>query len=72
MGETNENWETKIDKMTHADMARLWRFAPACHPIFDKRNSLFEHFKKRFDKFGGMTTKISKQIGFNDERTFNT
>ena len=54
-----------IDKMSHEDMAQLWREAPAGHPYFDSTLPLYVIFKKRFASFGGMTTKMSKQIGWN-------
>ena len=52
-----------IDGMSHADMARVWRFAPSGHPYFDETLPFYERFKKRFDDLGGMTTEISKLIG---------
>lgn len=59
-----EEWKVKIDQMSHSEMASLWRFAPSGHPIFDNRYPLFNYFQKRFKDFGGMTTEISKQIGW--------
>jgi len=53
----------RIDKMSHVEMARLWRFAPAGEPIFEYDSKAFRHFKERFMSFGGMTPEISKQIG---------
>ena len=53
----------KIARMSHREMASLWRYAPLGHPYFNKQLPFFAVFKKRFDKFGGMTTKISKEIG---------
>ena len=48
-----------IDTMTQEDMARLWRFAPAGHPYFDRRLPLVDYFKARFS---GFTPQISKRI----------
>jgi len=58
------NWKTKIDAMTHEQMAHLYRNAPAGHPVFDRRLPLYKYFKDRFDAFGGMTALISKKIGW--------
>jgi len=59
-----QKWKDKIDKMTRVEMARLWRFAPAGHPIFNKQFPLYEYFKARYDNLGGMSPAISKQIGW--------
>lgn len=59
-----EQWKRTIDTMAHRDMARLWRFAPSGHPIFRNDLPLFEYFKARFQKLGGMTPAISKEIGW--------
>jgi len=53
----------EIEKLTHEEMARLWRFAPAGHPYFIYNGLYYFFFKERFSKFGGMTTEISKKIG---------
>jgi len=53
-----------IDSMSHEDMARMWRFAPPGHPIFNKDLPFFERFEKRFKELGGMTPAISKMIGW--------
>ncbi len=52
-------WESKIDNMTQEDMARLWRFAPAGHPVFDRSLPLYEYFKERFK---GFNSELSKKI----------
>jgi len=55
---------TKIFKMDQITMARLLRFAQLGHPVFDKRNyPLHEIFQLQFEKLGGMTPDISKEIG---------
>ena len=59
-----ERYINQINNMSHKDMCLLWRFAPEGHPIFDRQFPLYEIFKKRFDKFGGFTAEISKEIGF--------
>jgi len=55
------NWKKRIDNMTQEDMARLWRFAPAGHVVFDSQLPLYDYFKARFK---GFTPEISKQIGW--------
>ncbi len=55
-----------INKLSHMEMARLWRFAPSGHIYFDKTYSLFEHFEKRFRSLGFFTPAISKAIGWDN------
>ena len=57
-------WEMKIHNMSQKEMARLQRFAPAGHPVFNTTLPLWEIFDKRFRKLGGMTPQISKEIGW--------
>ena len=57
-------WKIKIDEMPLMEMARLHRFAPSGHPIFDTSLPLYEQFKARFEDLGGFTPAISKQIGW--------
>ena len=57
-------WKEKIDKMSQVEMARLWRFAEAGHPIFNSTFPLFGYFEKRFKELGGMTPAVSKHIGW--------
>jgi len=59
-------WKKKIDNMSHEEMARLLRFAPTGHAVFANDSSLTDYFHKRFQKFGGMTSKVSKAIGWGD------
>lgn len=53
-----------IDGMTQIQMASLQRFARSGHPYFDTRLPLWEYFKNRFAKLGGMTPEISKAISW--------
>ena len=53
-----------VASMGHVEMARLWRFAPSGHPLFDDRLPLFEEFMSRFNSLGGMTPAVSKAIGW--------
>ena len=57
-------WKAHIDKMSQTEMARLYRSAPVGHPIFRADLPLFDYFKERFKKLGGMTPEISKKIGW--------
>lgn len=57
-----DHWFKEIGKMTQDEMARLWRYAPSGHPIFDSQLPLFEAFQKRFKELGGMTPEVSKRI----------
>lgn len=52
----------EINSLTHEQLARLWRFAPSEHIYFSEQ--YFGSLKERFKKFGGMTTEISKKIGW--------
>jgi hypothetical protein len=54
----------EIDNMTHYQMVSLWRFAKVGHPYFRCDLPLYAYFKERFDKLGGMTSEISKQLGW--------
>ena len=54
-----------IDKMSQESMASLHRFAPSGHPYFDKTNGdLSDYFQEKFKEKGGMTSEISKSIGW--------
>ena len=59
-----EEWKKTIDGMNQEQMASLWRFAPAGHPVFDGTLPLYNYFIDRFKKLGGMTPEISKKLGF--------
>lgn len=55
----------EIDTMSQHTMAYLNRFAPLGHPYFDKTNGdLSDYFNKKFKEKGGMTSKISKELGW--------
>lgn len=57
-------WKAEIDQMSHAELAGLQRFAPAGHPVFDSSLPLYAYFKERFDSLGGMTSEVSRRIGW--------
>lgn len=59
-----QQWKDKIDKMSHLELANLWRFAPAGHPTCRTDLPIYEYFKNRFAKLGGMTPEISKELGW--------
>ena len=61
-----QEWKDKIDKMSHIEMCKLWRFAPAGHPVFRSNLPLFKYFDEKYVNFGGMTAEISKAIGWGD------
>jgi hypothetical protein len=54
----------EINELSYLEMAKLWRFAPVGHSYFDMRKPYWNVFKKRFQELGGMTSIISKQIGW--------
>lgn len=56
--------KAEIDEMSHVAMARLYRFSPPGHPFFRTDLPLWDYFKEKFDKLGGMTPEISKMIGW--------
>lgn len=59
-----EEIKSRIDAMTQIEMARHWRFAPSDDPIFRRDLPLYRHFMKRFKELGGLTSEISKRIGW--------
>jgi hypothetical protein len=62
--QSSTNWKEEIDRLSHIEMARLWRFAPSGHPYFIAGRKESEYFATRFKELGGMTPAISKQIGW--------
>lgn len=54
----------EINNMSHLEMARLWRFAPAEHTFFDEDLPYYNVFAARFEELGGMTPTLSKIIGW--------
>lgn len=59
---TIDHWKKQLAEMSHEDLARLYRFAPAGHPVFN--SELTQLFFERFNELGGMTRAISKKIGW--------
>ena len=65
-GKELHEWMDKLDAMSQEDLARLQRFAPVGHPIFNTENdTLYAYFQM---KFRGLTPELSKRIGL-EERT---
>lgn len=58
-----QDWRERISKMGHVQLASLWRFAVPGHSVFTDRE-LTSLFDERFNGFGGMTTLVSKEIGW--------
>lgn len=48
--------------MSQLEMARKWRFAPLGDPFFS--GEVGDYFKEVFAEKGGMSTAISKEIGW--------
>lgn len=63
---TDDETHTEMDRirsMSHTEMARLYRFAPAGHIYFNTNLPFNAVFQQRFKALGGMTPAISKEIG---------
>ena len=56
-----EEQRKHIDGMSRYDMAKLWRFAPAGHPLF--QGDTGKYFAEVFAAKGGMSPQISKSLG---------
>ena len=61
--EDRKRYLDEIETLTHEQMANLYRNARAGHPYFTD-DLLYEQFMARFNKFGGMTTVVSKKINW--------
>ena len=55
-----------IKAMSQYQLAKLRRFAPSGHPYFDTSLPYYLVFSETFKAKGGMTTEISKSIGWDD------
>ena len=64
MEKPDEKIVKEINAMSHSQLAKLYRFAPSGHLYFDSSKPYNAIFNKRFMEFGGMTAKISKDIGW--------
>jgi len=52
----------RIDELDQVGLARAWRFGQVTDPFFKSRN--YPYFRQRFESLGGMTSQISKLIGW--------
>lgn len=59
-----EKTKRDIDQMNHYQMAHLYRFAPSGHPYFISDTEANRYFMMKFNAFGGMTSEMSKAIGW--------
>ena len=53
-----------IDSMSLVEMARVWRFSHVGHPYFDRRTPVCDYFLERFQRLGGWSAELSKQVGW--------
>ncbi len=62
------DYTAKIEAMSQLDMCRLWRFGGGTggDVYFRSDSPIWPIFKARFDKLGGFTPAISKQLGWGD------
>jgi hypothetical protein len=61
-----EGLKKKIDSMSHRELAIAWRFLPFGDPMFEGEAG--KYFQEVFKKKGGMTTAISKEIGWDRKK----
>lgn len=55
-----------VNNMSHYELAKLWRFGPSDH-LYISTPEIFETVRSRlFEHFGGITTIISKQVGWDE------
>lgn len=59
--EETQMWMDRLDGMSQEELAKLHRFAPAGHPVFNCKLPLYAHFNALFK---GFTPEISKAIGW--------
>ena len=52
----------EIDGMTQYQLCSRWRFAPVGDPLF--QGDTGDYFTKRVREKGGMTSEISKSLGW--------
>ena len=56
-----------IEGMTHEQMAYKLRYGSPSHPIFKQRDRpvVYQAFKDKFERLGGMTPELSERLGYN-------
>jgi len=65
---TESDMTRQINEMSHEEMCNLWRFGEYGHEFFNKKNpNQNKAFMNRFMSFGGMTTEMSKKIGWGND-----
>jgi len=58
-----KRWKAEIDKMSHEELATIYRYERLRHPIFTLENDeIYQYFEDAFNKFGGMTPQMSKYL----------
>jgi len=57
-------WAQQIEDSSLEWLVNLQRFARAGHPVFDKRYPLYKIFGDRLESLGGITSEISKKVGW--------
>lgn len=62
MYELTPELKAKIDGMSQMQMASTWRFAKSGNPLIMGETG--DYFSKVFQEKGGMTTEISKGLGW--------
>ena len=54
---------SELGGMSHAELVRIWRFADSGSPYI-AREAVFNTLKDRIKSFGGITSDVSKEIGW--------
>ncbi len=61
-----EVWKQKISHLTLEECARLYRFAPQGHPVFNVELPLYSLFSTRYTALGGLNSELSHKIGWTE------
>jgi hypothetical protein len=62
---TEEEYKSRIDALTHEQLAFKWRFAPCGDPLLT--GNAGKYFTDRlFKHFGGITPELSKNMGWGE------
>lgn len=60
---SEDEYKSKIDAMTHSELASLWRFGDSSNKLLQGKAG--QYFKDRlFNHFGGFNPSLSKQLGW--------
>lgn len=61
----DDEWIEYINTLDHFRMGHLYRFLPAGVPFFNTDYpTITDAFQKRWKGYGGMTTELSKKVGW--------